>query len=127
MTMKTMFDVMFAKNPDELEKALEAHQHEPVTDDQETQIVTEFVVAIDLIDSDHNTVVIATLRALEMYNNSEYDINYYDLSELRADLQAEYWRVRSGSTQPGLIGVGDPVYAWDFIEWRDHYIKKLSN
>lgn len=127
MTMKTLFNVMFAKNPEDLKQALDNHQHEPVTDDQETEIVTEFVAARDLISSDPNTVTIATLRALEMHHNAEYDIKYYDLSELRADLQAEYWRVRSGSTQPGLVGVGDPVYSWDFDEWRDYYIKKLSN
>lgn len=127
MTMKTMFDVMFAKNPAELKKALDAHQHEPVTDDMESEIVNEFVAARDLIDSDPNTVTIATLRALEMHHNSEYDIKYYDLAELRADLQEAYWKGRSGSTQPGLIGVGDPVYAWDFEGWRNYYIKKLSN
>ena len=127
MTMKTLFEVMFAKNPDDLERALKAHQHEPVTDDLESEIITEFIEARDVIDSDPNTIIIATLRALEMHNNKEYDINYYDLSELRADLQAEYWRVRSGSTQPGLIGVGDPVYSWDYEEWRERYIGKLSN
>jgi len=127
MTMKTMFDVIFSRNPEELEKALTAHKHEPITDDQESEIVTEFVAARDMFDSDHNTVVIATLRALEMHHNAEYDIKYYDLAELHKDLQAEYWSKRSGSTQPGLVGVGDPVYAWDFDEWRNYYIKRLSN
>ena len=123
MTMKTMFD----KSPSELEKALEAHQHEPVTDDMETEIVTEFVAVRDMVSNDPNTVTIATLRALEMHHNAEYDIKYYDLAELRADLQAAYWSRRSGSTQPGLEGVGDPVYAWDYDEWRNWYIKRLSN
>jgi hypothetical protein len=127
MTMKTLFDVMFAKNPEDLKQSLDNHQQEPVTDDQETEIITEFVAARDMIDSDPNTVVIATLRALEMHHNAEYDIKYYDLAELRKDLQAAYWSGRSGSTQPGLVGVGDPVYAWDFDEWRNWYIKRLSN
>lgn len=46
MTTKTFYDVMFAKNPKDLKKALDNYKIEPVTDDQEYEIVTEFVADI---------------------------------------------------------------------------------
>jgi hypothetical protein len=42
MTMKTMFDVIFSKNPERLKAVLDAHKHVP-TDEAEEIIITQFL------------------------------------------------------------------------------------
>lgn len=42
MTMKTMFDVIFAHNPEVLKVALEAHQCVPF-DDAEEEVIKQFI------------------------------------------------------------------------------------
>lgn len=52
MTMKTMFDIIFSRNPEALKAALEAHKN-VTTDTAEETIITQFLEEMELVDGDY--------------------------------------------------------------------------
>jgi len=70
---------------------------------------------------------ITALNDLQIRMDQSDRFKYYELAELPNHLRVEYWRTRFGSTQPVVNGVVEPVYTWDFEEWRERQLRKLKS
>lgn len=70
---------------------------------------------------------ITALNDLQIRTDQSDQFKYYELAELPINLRNEYWRTRFGSTQPVVNGVVEPVYTWDYEEWRERQLRKLKS
>lgn len=70
---------------------------------------------------------ITALNDLKIRTDPDDDFKYYELAELPNNLRTEYWRTRFGSTQPVVNGAVEPIYTWDYEEWRERQLRKLKS